>query len=84
MTSLEVLRQRRELVVLSASLQRATIVRRLQYIESNPARVALGFAAKAVSHPPLWRLGKAAVAFAVRAYRRRSAHRGANQQTSSH
>jgi hypothetical protein len=72
-TELEQLRQRRELVVLAAELQRATIVRRLERIEVNPARKLLGVAASAVSRPALLSLGTAAVRLAVRAYRRRSA-----------
>jgi len=72
-TELELLRRRRELVVLAAQLQRATVVRRLERIEANPARRLLGFAANAVSRPALLSLGTAAVRFAVRAYRRRSA-----------
>jgi hypothetical protein len=72
-TELEQLRQRRELVVLAAELQRATIVRRLERIEVNPARKLLGVAATAVSRPALLSLGTAAVRLAVRAYRKRSA-----------
>lgn len=73
MTELEQLRQRRELVVLAAELQRATIVRRLERIEVNPARKLLGVAASAASRPALLSLGTAAVKLALRAYRRRSA-----------
>ena len=73
MTELEQFRQRRELVVLAAELQRATIVRRLERIEVNPARKLLGVAAAAVSRPALLSLGTAAVRLAVRAYRKRSA-----------
>ena len=40
-TELEILRRRRELVVLSAELQRATVVRRLDRVPANPAAVAL-------------------------------------------
>jgi len=75
MTEMEILHRRRELVLLSAELQRATIARRLGRIEVNPARVALGYAAKAVSRPMLFKAGSAAVAFAVRACRRRSARK---------
>ena len=75
MTEIEILHRRRELVLLSAELQRAAIARRLARIEVNPARVALGYAAKAVSRPMLLKAGSAAVAFAVRAYRRRSARK---------
>ena len=72
-TELDELRQRRELVVLAAELQRATVVRRLERIQASPARRLLGFAASAVSRPALLSLGAAAVRYAVRAYRRRSA-----------
>ena len=72
MTELEQLRQRRELVVLAAELQRATIVRRLERIQANPARKWLGFAASVVSRPALLSIGTAAVRYAVRAYKRRS------------
>jgi hypothetical protein len=71
-TELEQLKQRRELVVLAAELQRATVVRRLERIQANPARKLLGFAANAVSRPALLSLGTAAVRLAIRAYRRRS------------
>ena len=72
MTEIDILHRRRELVLLSAELQRAAIARRLARIEVNPARVALGYAAKVVSRPMLLKAGSAAVAIAVRAYRRRS------------
>lgn len=75
MTELEILARRRELVLLSAELQRATLARRMQRIETNPARVALGIASRAVSVPLAWKLGTKAVGLAVRAYRRRAARR---------
>jgi len=78
MTELEILRRRRELVVLSAELQRATIARRLEHISASPARRVLGFAAKAASTPLLFKLGGAAMGFAVRAYRRRSARKASH------
>ena len=72
MTELEQLRQRRELVVLAAELQRATLVRRLERIETNPARRWVGVAASVITRPALLSLGTAAVRYAVRAYKRRS------------
>jgi len=72
-TELEQLRRRRELVVLAAELQRANVVRRLERIQENPARKLLGFAATAVRRPMLLSMGSAAVRFALRAYKRRSA-----------
>jgi hypothetical protein len=74
-TELEELRQRRELVVLAAELQRANVVRRLERVQANPARRVLGLAAGAIRRPALLSLGSAAVRFAVRAWRRRSARR---------
>jgi len=76
MTEIDTLRRRRELVVLSAELQRATIARRLSRVEANPARVALGYAAKVASRPMLLTLGTRAVRLALRAYRRRSEKKG--------
>ncbi len=76
MTEIEVLRKRRELVMLSAQLQRATIARRLARIDANPARVALGYVAKVASRPVLVTLGTRAVRLALRAYRRRSEKKG--------
>lgn len=75
MTELEQLRRRRELVVLAAELQRANVVRRLERIQANPARRILGFAATAMKKPMLISMGSAAVRFALRAYKRRSARR---------
>ncbi len=49
MTELEILRRRRELVVLSAELQRATLVRRLERVDRHPLHAALGFAKHAAS-----------------------------------
>jgi hypothetical protein len=71
-TELEILRRRRELVLLSAELQRATVARRLDRIHANPARVALAVATSAASVPLLWKLGSSAFNLATRAYRRRS------------
>ena len=72
MTELEQLRQRRDLVVLAAELQRATLVRRLERIEANPARRWVGIAASIVARPALLSIGTAAVRYAIRAYKRRS------------
>jgi len=56
MTELEILRRRRELVVLSAELQRATLVRRLDSVHRHPVNAALGVAKKAASYGFLLRL----------------------------
>jgi len=74
-TELEILRKRRELVVLSAELQRATLVRRLGRIQANPAQRAIGYAAKVASRPMLLKLGMSAFGFAMRTYRKRSRSR---------
>ena len=71
MTELEQLKQRRELVVLAAELQRATVVRRLERIQANPARRILGMVGTAVSKPALLSIGTAALRLAVNALRRR-------------
>lgn len=44
-TELELLRRRRELVILSADVQRATVIHRIDFIRANPARLLFGFAA---------------------------------------
>ena len=75
MTELEELRQRRELVVLAAELQRATVVRRLERLRGNPAKRVLGIAAMAASRPAMLTLGTAAAKLALRLWRRRSARR---------
>lgn len=73
MTELERLKQRRDLVVLAAELQRATVVRRLERIEANPARRWVGLAAKAASRPALVSMGSAVLRFAIRKVRARAA-----------
>ncbi len=69
MTEGETLKQRRELVLLAAELQRATLSRRLERIEANPARRILGIAASAVRNPAVVKVGTALVIYAFRAYR---------------
>ena len=71
MTEIEQLRQRRELVILAAELQRATILRRMERIETNPARKFLGATVGALRRPALLSVGTAAVKYAIGAYRRR-------------
>lgn len=72
MTELEILRRRRELVLLSAELQRATVARRLERINAHPVLLVLGLATSAASVPLLWKLGSSALRLAIRVYRRRS------------
>ena len=72
MTELEILRRRRELVLLSAQLQRATVARRLERIQGSPVRAVLGLASSAASVPLLWKFGPKLLGLAVRVYRRRT------------
>ena len=72
MTELEELRQRRELVVLAARLQRATVMRRIERLRANPARRVFGLAAIAARRPAIVTLGTAAARLAVRLWRRRA------------
>ena len=57
MTELDVLRTRRELVLVSAELQRATLARRLDHIERHPVHYAIGIAASAATVPVLFKVG---------------------------
>lgn len=75
MTEIERLRQRRELVVLAAELQRATITRRLERVEANPARALVNFATNAASRPAMLTVGAAALKFALRAWKKRAARK---------
>ena len=72
MTELEELRQRRELVVLAARLQRATVMRRVQRLQANPARRVFGLAATVARKPAVMTLGTAAARLALRLWRRRA------------
>jgi hypothetical protein len=69
-TELEILRRRRELVLLSAELQRATLVRRLDHVQQHPVHAALRFAAGLASVPILLKVGSI-VAGRVAAKKRR-------------
>ena len=57
MTELEILRRRRELVLLSAQLQRATVVRRLDRVNRHPVQAVVGLAASLVSLPLAFKVG---------------------------
>ena len=57
MTELEILRRRRELVILSAQLQRATLVRRLDRVNRHPVKAVLGFVTSVASVPLAFKLG---------------------------
>ena len=70
MTEAAELRSRRELVVLAAELQRATIVRRFEHVEANPARKLFGLAAGLAARPAALTIGTAFARFALRKLRR--------------
>ena len=53
MTEMETLRRRRELVLLSAQLQRATLVRRMDNVQRHPMRTVVGLATSIASVPLL-------------------------------
>lgn len=61
MTELEILRKRRELVLLSAELQRATVVRRIENVARHPVNAVFGLATSAVSVPILLKVGSVVV-----------------------
>jgi hypothetical protein len=73
MSELAVLEQRLQLVELSASLQRATIERRLAIVEARPSRTLISLISAVASRPGARRVAFAAAAFAWRAFRRRRA-----------
>ena len=57
MTEMETLRRRRELVLLSAQLQRATLIRRLDNVQRHPMNTVVGLAASLASVPLLFKVG---------------------------
>ncbi|QJR13462.1 hypothetical protein [Usitatibacter palustris] len=71
MSELGILEQRLQLVELSASLQRATIERRLAAVEARPSRTLINLIGSVASRPIARQLAFAAAAFAWRAFRRR-------------
>ena len=58
---METLRRRRELVLLSAELQRATLVRRLDHVQQHPVHAALRLGAAVVSVPILFKVGSVVI-----------------------
>jgi hypothetical protein len=60
---LEILRRRRELVLLSAQLQRATVVRRLEHVNRHSVHAVLGLATTALSVPILLKIGSVVLKF---------------------
>lgn len=72
MTELEELEQRRELVVLAARLQRATMMRRVERLRANPTRRVFNLAASAARRPAVLSIGTAVARLALRLWRRRA------------
>src|SRR4051812_28436223 len=56
-TEIETLHRRRELVMLSAQLQRATLLRRLDHVQRHPVHAALGVAGSLATVPILFKVG---------------------------
>jgi len=75
-TELDVLRRRRDLVLLSAQLQRATLVRRIEHVEHHPVHLALGLAASAATVPVLIKVGS----LVARRVSLRDRHRSSNEK----
>ena len=71
MSQLAMLEKRRQLVELSADLQRATLSRRLTSIEQRPRLAAFGVLASIGSRPGVRKLVVAVALMAFRAWRRR-------------
>ena len=71
MAEFAILEKRRQLVELSADLQRATLTRRLASIEQRPAHAMLGMLAAVSARPGVRKLAFAAALMAFRAWRRR-------------
>lgn len=70
-TEIEILRRRRELVLLSAKLQRATVVRRLDNVARHPAQAVFSLIGSVASVPLLFKLGTLVIGIVAR---RRRAH----------
>jgi hypothetical protein len=83
-TEIEMLRRRRELVLLSAKLQRVTVMRRLDRVNRHPLQAVLGLAASAASVPLAFKLGSMVVGRIARRHEvRNSARRGRASVTSA-
>ena len=54
---METLHRRRELVLLSAELQRATLVRRLDNVQHHPVHAVMGLAGSLATVPILFKVG---------------------------
>ena len=72
MTEMEILRRRRELVLLSAELQRATLVRRLDHVQQHPVHAGLRLVAALATVPILLKVGSMVAGRVVAKKRRMS------------
>lgn len=72
MNELELLGQRRRLVVLSAEIQRATIAARLDRIEAHPLQAALGSAFRFWQRPWARQAAIVALGFALKRFHRKA------------
>ncbi len=77
MSELEILRRRRELVLLSAQLQRATVVRRLDRVNRHPLQAVVSLAAGLASVPLAFKVGTILIGRIGRRHGARPAARGA-------
>lgn len=80
MNEREVLAQRRELVLLSAQMQRATIAARLDRIEARPGLALAGSALRVLGSRWARRAAIIALGIAVRGFRSRRAARAADKR----
>lgn len=71
MSELELLSQRKDAVLMSASLQRAAIEVRLDRIERHPLQTALGYSMEFADRLPLKQLAFTAMGVGFRYLRRR-------------
>jgi len=69
---MEILGRRRELVVLSAQLQRTTLVRRLDRVQQHPVNAAIRLVAGVASVPLLFKVGSIVAGRMARKKRRMS------------
>jgi hypothetical protein len=76
-TELEILRRRRELVLLSAQLQRATVVRRLDNVNRHPIQAVMALVSSAAALPLLFKVGS--MAFGMARGRKKRVRAGARR-----
>ena len=69
-TEMQILQRRRELVALSAQLQRATLVRRLDRVQQHPVNAVVRLVAGVASVPLLYKVGSIVAGRVARKKRR--------------